>query len=531
MRHTTTLIVIATLAILASTARAQVPEVIYSEIVSSDTSLVPGAVNLSGAPVAARFTVLADLHLSPDGTQWIIKATTDQPDTERNVMLLGGDAVGSVFAQEGQPVAAGVGAEVYDFFDGVAGFNSLNQFAFGARARGGDPAVFEKIIVFDGVDYEIRIQMGDACLGVMDLAPAPTGDETFGNSLNSIHMLDSGAVGFVAVTMDNIHSSRRPAIFYDDTAFLQTGVSPIAGEIWDSFDSNDFRTSLDGNHYAVQGDTENPDTDFDDILVVDGAVVVQEGQTVGGGITADAIFHTKLFANGDWVARGDDPGSADWVLQNGVLIAATGFPLFFGSPEAWADIIVLASQTPSGDIMIAGNTNNADPNMDSVLVIGETVVLRENDPIDLDGDGLANDDAFLNIFHADDASVTPNGDLYLLCGLRDSVGTVLGDAFVRVSLGVPPTATEFIRGDANQDGMLDIADPVFALDLLFGAGGTTTCVDDKDTNDDGGFDISDPIYALSNLFSAGPPPPAPYPNCGVDPTPDGIDCTSFDACP
>ncbi len=81
----------------------------------------------------------------------------------------------------------------------------------------------------------------------------------------------------------------------------------------------------------------------------------------------------------------------------------------------------------------------------------------------------------------------------------------------------------FVRGDGNGDGAIDIADPIFNLDYLF-SGGSSFCADSQDTNDDGAIDIADPIYNLAFLFSSGPPPPAPYPGAGSDPTADGLGC-------
>jgi hypothetical protein len=43
-----------------------------------------------------------------------------------------------------------------------------------------------------------------------------------------------------------------------------------------------------------------------------------------------------------------------------------------------------------------------------------------------------------------------------------------------------------------------------------------------DTNDDGRFDIADAVYILSYVFDGGPPPPPPFPDCGIDPTPDDL---------
>ena len=77
--------------------------------------------------------------------------------------------------------------------------------------------------------------------------------------------------------------------------------------------------------------------------------------------------------------------------------------------------------------------------------------------------------------------------------------------------------------DVNDDGVIDIADPIAALGYLF-SGDPVDCLDAVDANDDGALDIADPIYKLDFLFSSGPPPPPPHPAPGVDPTPDSIDC-------
>ena len=62
-------------------------------------------------------------------------------------------------------------------------------------------------------------------------------------------------------------------------------------------------------------------------------------------------------------------------------------------------------------------------------------------------------------------------------------------------------------------------------------GEAQVCSDGQDTNDDGVLDISDPIFTLLYLFADGSPPPAPFPNCGVDMTPDSLGCAFFPPCP
>lgn len=107
--------------------------------------------------------------------------------------------------------------------------------------------------------------------------------------------------------------------------------------------------------------------------------------------------------------------------------------------------------------------------------------------------------------------------------VRGVLGGSPGDgALCTVTVALP--AESFIRGDASQDGVLDLADAIVALDFLFQEG-PLACEDAADSNDDGMLNIADPIYLLGYQFSGGPAPLAPFPDPGPDPTDtDGLGC-------
>lgn len=97
--------------------------------------------------------------------------------------------------------------------------------------------------------------------------------------------------------------------------------------------------------------------------------------------------------------------------------------------------------------------------------------------------------------------------------------------------GIIDVCTLFLRGDGNNDQLLDVADAITSLDALFGQV-TVPCEMALDCNDDSLLNIADPIYLLGHLFSGGPHPPAPNSTCGTDPTsPGALPCTSLPACP
>lgn len=76
---------------------------------------------------------------------------------------------------------------------------------------------------------------------------------------------------------------------------------------------------------------------------------------------------------------------------------------------------------------------------------------------------------------------------------------------------------EFIRGDADESGELQITDAMRILTWLFLGGPKPRCMDAADANASAEVNIADPIYILSYLFIGGPEPPAPFPFCGAVP--------------
>jgi hypothetical protein len=84
------------------------------------------------------------------------------------------------------------------------------------------------------------------------------------------------------------------------------------------------------------------------------------------------------------------------------------------------------------------------------------------------------------------------------------------------------------RGDVNLNGVINITDAILIFFYAFGQGTASFpvgCLDIADCNDDGVVDISDPVYILIDVYEGGPPPPPPnVGSCGPDPTPDGLIC-------
>ena len=102
---------------------------------------------------------------------------------------------------------------------------------------------------------------------------------------------------------------------------------------------------------------------------------------------------------------------------------------------------------------------------------------------------------------------------------------------VSAALQLRLVGSEFSRGDADADGATNIADGIYLLNHLFLGGPPPPCSDSADSDDSGVLDLSDAIATFGFLFLGDTVPPSPGPfDCGVDPTPDTLDCGDFSPC-
>lgn len=97
-------------------------------------------------------------------------------------------------------------------------------------------------------------------------------------------------------------------------------------------------------------------------------------------------------------------------------------------------------------------------------------------------------------------------------------------------VGVSVPSRSFLRSDCDGNGLLNLADAVFALDYMTLGGDEPPCLDGCDVNDNGMLNIADPIHALQYMFLGGPPPASPFPDCGTDTSLDAVSCFDGAGC-
>jgi hypothetical protein len=85
---------------------------------------------------------------------------------------------------------------------------------------------------------------------------------------------------------------------------------------------------------------------------------------------------------------------------------------------------------------------------------------------------------------------------------------------------------EFIRGDANADLVHTVADGIYIVSHVYREG-PCECEDCCDANDDGRITVGDAIYIVGHIYRSGLPPAHPFPGCGMDLSPDELQCISY----
>lgn len=168
-----------------------------------------------------------------------------------------------------------------------------------------------------------------------------------------------------------------------------------------------------------------------------------------------------------------------------------------------------------------GNPEQADADRNGIGDACQTATLREScDAADNDDDGAVDEGFDTDRDGVADCLDNCPGIPNPRQGDRDRDGT--GDACEDAVEF--PDRHGFVRGDVNADSLLDITDPINSLNYQFLGEIEIECLKSADYNDDGTIDITDPIAQLDRMFLGTFKPRPPHRSCGLDPTPDTLDC-------
>ncbi len=411
---------------------------IHTDLAGDPTAAVPGF-------PGAQFSSFDRPYGSPNGN-WILTADTDLT-TGFDEVLLVNDVV-QLFEGDAASWAPG---ESVGFLDTQLCINDAGNWVFATNTDGATRADEYIVQSITGV-LSAAAQEGGAIPGLTPPLSVPA--STWGTTLDSPVIASDGTVGFSSDTIGGPPTTENDILVLGTALLAQEGVTQPPGqlgtEFWENFDSSDFWIDAGGTHWLAQGDLTGS-TVSDDVVVVDGTVVLQEDVIIPGSgftdpIDGSGIVGVHMDAGGNWFARGNnDTTEQDWVVRNGSVIATLGDPIFVGATEVWddtdfADCFFLHVGNSGGDWVIGGVTNAASDANGVLVANGTVVVAREGEPIDIDGNGLFDDNANFSTFGSDDAFLSEDRMLYVVATMRDDAGASIGDAFVAIDLSALGTA-------------------------------------------------------------------------------------------
>ena len=425
-----------TLLVTAALAAQAPNSTVYSNTPGAPTNSAP----VLGLPFDAGSGTSAAFYrpfVSSSGAHWAVRAELDQTGTVSTltdgILILDGT---TILVREGDP-APGLPAEtVGTLTTGNYAINDSGEVLapINLTTTTGD----ETVVLFDSMGVPTLLARED------DPIPGAPATYVYGDPMSAPILSDTGVIGFESsdtTTGEVITTGTTTGVtglLLDDDVDSPMGLAP---RIWSVFDFDDVRISPDGTTTLVQGDMDGSSSD-DDILTANNVVIVQEDSVIPpftanvstiGGSAVDPLNNVYVYGSND--------GGDDWLLRNGMVVAQSGDAVVSGSA---------ISISTSGFQGVAGNIagvfaflcdTDASTDVDAMLLVDDgtgnrRILAREGDPVDVDNNGLFDDDRFINSFGTDDLALAPDRALVVI-GLENGAGSSIENALISVPVAGP----------------------------------------------------------------------------------------------
>lgn len=438
MKERTCKILGAAACLMTSAAAAAMPNIVASNIFPWTHANVPG---LGSVRFLDSISSPFDrIYVSPNGNRWIFRGLTNS--LNRRVIVTGqglNNSGAALVVQEGVAYPSTVFSVTS--LRAMCGVNDTGQVAFSLDQSGNtasDDMVFRTIP--GNATFDLIAQEGTQAVG-------QTAGIGYGISNNSVNLLNSGQVDLLSLSLTGtvadaavfqLTNPTTGSVLFKKNVSVPSGQLVNPSQTIESFTSDAFRTDADGTHTLFQCDLNGP-TGTDFVVVKDGGVIMQEGVTLPGSGYSDPVASGSGAApslsarNGHTIIKGWNQNSGlDWVYVDGAVRAERGQPIIPNSSELWTDSFWTTSFNgvsinSGGHFVVSGFTNNSSSGQNEVIVYdGRVVLAREGDRVDLNQNGLPDDNCFLGRTQLDTMTIGDNGVVYWVSDLLNSSGFVLG---------------------------------------------------------------------------------------------------------
>ncbi|MEL7239548.1 MAG: hypothetical protein AAGK78_11865 [Planctomycetota bacterium] len=287
---------------------------------------VPGRPGLTFGQFGFNDTTFNRPYLSPDGQFYALEAFVGTDSGLNEGLLAGPVGGGSLVLRDGDAASFNAGQTI-DSIDGDLKVNSNRIVAVALDTTGDNENFITTYDLMTDINAVV-VREGDAV--------GPVAGEFYGVTLNYPTISETGTVGFYSNLSTGVLPGSQDTFYQVGGGLIaQSGVTQptgqIAGELHalENVNFGDVYLNGDGSRYILQGDLEGA-SDSDDVTIVDGRVVAQEGQPLPadamGRLVGDLNSSRSepfMAASGDWIAYGEFSDGDDWVVSNDTLLAAT----------------------------------------------------------------------------------------------------------------------------------------------------------------------------------------------------------------
>jgi len=279
-------------------------------------------------------------------------------------------------------------------------------------------------------------------------------------------------------------------------------------------------------------------------------------EAIGGLLAITSFGPGGLLDDNDWPVRMNDGSYAGWYASDGgelslAALAWNGSRVNWGEPSADSTVNVINSlgvfnaANPAGRLggsLLAVDNGSVQPGLTNAVAVWDlSGATFSSADLEIAFDwpaagGLGVTEADLKLFQFIDggwrdlgAAINRGRRIITARGLTSISQLAVAEGAGPAPVPVP----DFIRGDSDENGSVQLTDGIQILNFLFLGGDSPSCLDAADVDNNGSIQMTDGIYLLNFLFLGDAPPAEPFNGCGADPSEpaDKLACESFDSCP